>query len=88
MFDSIAAAVPVVATAGGFVADLVAREELGIVVPPADVRAVAAAIRRLLADDAFYRRCVSNLERVRPRFAWDIVTRPLVDALDRWKQES
>ena len=88
LFDAIAARVPVVATAGGFAADLVDRETLGIVVPPDDVAAVAGAIRHLLTDDSFYARCVSNLERVRPRFAWSIVTRPLVDAIDRWKQES
>ncbi len=86
LFDAIAAAVPVVATAGGFAAELVERERLGIIVPPGDVDAVAAAIRRLLTDDVFYARCVSSLERVRPQFAWDIVTRPLVDAIQRWKR--
>ena len=86
MFDAIAAAVPVVATSGGFAADLVERETLGIVVAPGDVEGVARAIRVLLTDDAFYARCVSNLERVRPGFSWDIVTRPLIDALYRWKQ--
>lgn len=84
-FDALAALVPVIATAGGYVADLVERERLGIVVPPGDVAAVAVAIRRLLTDDAFYARCVSSLERVRPLFAWSIVTRPLVDAIQRWK---
>ena len=85
-FDALAASVPVVATAGGFVADLVEKETLGIVVPPGDVDAVAAAIRTLITDDAFHARCVSNLERVRPRFSWDIVTRPLVEVLERWKR--
>lgn len=86
LFDAIAAAVPVIATAGGFAADLVASERLGIVVPPDDSAAVAEAIRRLLTDDDFYSSCVLSLERVRPRFAWSIVTRPLVDAIQRWKR--
>lgn len=86
-FDAIAAAVPVIATAGGFASDLVASDGLGIVVPPGDPSAVAAAIQRLLTDDAFYARCVSGLEQVRPRFAWDIVTRPLVEAMDAWKRQ-
>ena len=87
LFDAIAAGVPVVATERGFAADLVAREGLGIVVPPADADAVARAIRRLLTDDAFHAACVANLERIRPRFAWEVVTRPLVDAVNRWQTQ-
>ena len=84
LFDAIAAGIPVIATEKGFAADLVARERLGIVVPPEDVRAVADAIRKLLTDDVFHAACVMNLERVRPRYAWDVVTRPLADAVTRW----
>jgi glycosyltransferase involved in cell wall biosynthesis len=85
LFDAIGAAVPVIATEEGFAAELVAREGLGIVVPPGDVAAVADAIRRLLTDDALHATCVSNLERIRPRFAWPEVTRPLVEAVSRWQ---
>jgi glycosyltransferase involved in cell wall biosynthesis len=84
LFDAIATATPVIATEEGFAAELVAREGLGIIVPPADVDAVAQAIRRLLQDDVFRAQCVSNLERIRPLFAWDVVTRPLVEAVQRW----
>lgn len=85
LFDAIAAGVPVVATAGGFAAELVEQEGLGIVVPPGNTDAVVAAIRRLLTDDAFFSACVQNLERLRPRFAWEVVTRPLVDAILKWQ---
>ncbi|HEX9501256.1 MAG TPA: glycosyltransferase [Thermoanaerobaculia bacterium] len=85
LFDAIGAAVPVIATEEGFAAELVASEGLGVVVPPGDVAAVAAAIRRLLEDDTFHAACVSNLERIRPRFAWPVVTRPLVEAVSRWQ---
>jgi glycosyltransferase involved in cell wall biosynthesis len=88
VFDAIAAAVPVVATEKGFAADLVRQEQLGIVVPPSDAGAVAAAVRRLLTDDVFYSRCVDNLERIRPRFAWEVVTRPLVDAVVTWQKRA
>lgn len=88
LFDAIAAGVPVVATERGFAADLVAREGLGIVVPPSDVAAVAGAVRRLLTDDAFHASCVQNLERIRPRFAWEVVTRPLVDAVIEWQRQA
>jgi glycosyltransferase involved in cell wall biosynthesis len=88
LFDAIAAGVPVVATERGFAAELVAREGLGIVVPPSDREAVARAIRRLLTDDAFHMQCVDNLVRIRPRFAWEVVTRPLVDAVSEWQKQS
>jgi glycosyltransferase involved in cell wall biosynthesis len=84
LFDAIAAGVPVIATERGFAAQLVADEGLGIVVPAEDVRAVAQAIRRLLMDDVFRSACVMNLERVRPRYAWEVVTRPLTDAVQAW----
>lgn len=84
LFDAIAAGVPVVATAGGFAAELVERERLGLVVAAEDTGAVAAAIRRLLTDDEMYTGCVKNLERIRPQYAWDVVTRPLVSAIMQW----
>ncbi len=86
LFDAIAAAVPVVATRGGFAAELVEREALGIVVPPEDADAVKEAVRRLLTDDEFHTECVQRLERLRPRFAWDVVTRPLVEAMMQWQK--
>jgi glycosyltransferase involved in cell wall biosynthesis len=85
LFDAIAAGVPVVASAGGFAAELVEKEGLGIVVPPDDVTAVMNAIRRLLTDDEVHSACVQNLETIRPRFAWDVVTRPLVDQITQWQ---
>jgi glycosyltransferase involved in cell wall biosynthesis len=88
LFDAIAAGVPVVATESGFAAELVEREGLGIVVPPLDAGAVAGAIRRLLTDDTFHESCVRNLERIRPRFAWEVVTRPLVEAVSRWQKQA
>lgn len=85
LFDAIAAGTPVVASAGGFAADLVERERLGIVVPPGDTDAVTRAIRKLLTDDEMHASCVKNLERIRPQYAWQVVTRPLVDAIMKWQ---
>jgi glycosyltransferase involved in cell wall biosynthesis len=87
LFDAIAAATPVITTEEGFAAELVARHGLGLVVPPSDVAAVAAAIERLLRDDVFHAACVSNLERVRPQFAWPVAVQPLIEKLNRWKQQ-
>lgn len=85
LFDAISAAIPVVATEEGFAAELVEREGLGVVVPPGDVGAVVRAMRLLLTDDGFYTRCVENLERIRPQFAWEVVAQPLVDAVMEWR---
>lgn len=85
LFDAIAASIPVIATAGGFAAELVEQEGLGIVVPPGDVAAVSDAIRRLLSDDEIYSRCVKGLKRIQPQYAWEEVTRPLVRAIMLWQ---
>jgi len=87
LFDAIAAAVPVITTENGFAAELVAAEGLGVVVPASDAAAVADGIERLIRDDAFYARCVSNLIRIQPRFAWDAVTRPLIEAINEWQRQ-
>ncbi len=84
LFDAIAAGIPVIATEKGYAAELVESEGLGVVVPPEDAGAVARAIRRLLTDDVFRLACVFNLERVRPRFAWEVVTRPLTKIVSAW----
>ena len=84
LFDAIWCAVPVVATRGGFAAELVEREGLGVVVAPEDKRDVADAIARILHDDVFRAACVENLRRVRGRFSWSRVTAPLVERILPW----
>ncbi len=85
LFDAIWCSLPMVATEGGFAADLIAKESLGVVVRPSDVDSVADGMRRLLTDDAFHAACVSNLDRIRPRYQWDAVVRPLVEAISQWQ---
>lgn len=86
LFDAIWAGLPVVATRGGFAAELVEQESCGLVVEPEDAGGVANALEKLLRDDGFRRSCVLNLERIRPRFLWERVTAPLVDALREWQK--
>ena len=89
LFDALAAGIPVITTEKGFAAELVRAEGLGLVVPPGDVEAVRQAITRMMTDDVFHAACVSALARVRTRFAWPVVTAPLIEALTQWqKQES
>lgn len=84
LFDAIWCSVPVVATRGGFAAELVEREGLGVVVAPGDAGEVAAAIGRILRDDAFRSACVENLGRMRSRFSWSRVAAPLVERILPW----
>lgn len=86
LFDAIWCGIPIVATKGGFAADLVEREGLGIVVPPGDVARVADAIATLLLDDALRSRSVSAFEGLRARFLWREVCKPLLDAIDELLQ--
>ncbi|HET7712860.1 MAG TPA: glycosyltransferase family 4 protein, partial [Thermoanaerobaculia bacterium] len=88
LFDAITAGVPVVTTEEGFAAELVEKEDLGLVVPPDDTAAVAEAVRKLLTDDGLYLRCVENLQRMRPRFAWEVVTGPLIEKISEWQTQA
>lgn len=81
LFDAIAFGLPLIATRGGWSADLVEDHGLGLVVDPGSVESVAMAIRRLVEDDALHASCVRNLESLRPRFAWRDVVRPLAEAV-------
>jgi glycosyltransferase involved in cell wall biosynthesis len=81
LFDAIWCGVPVVATEGGFAADLVDKEELGIVVPPEDSARVADAIEKILQDDDFRMRSVTRLREQRDRYRWSDVCSPLVEAI-------
>src|SRR5207302_10933807 len=66
---------PVVAGAVGGLLDLVVDGETGLLVPPRDVAALRAALRRLLADQELRRRLGENARRrAREHFSWDRVT--------------
>lgn len=62
LMEAMACGVPVLATYVGGVAELVVPEETGLLVPPADSRALSAAIARYF-DDVELRRKVSRLGR-------------------------
>ncbi len=82
LFDSIWCGVPVIASRGGFAAELVEREGLGIVVEPGDVSGVSEAIVTLLQDDEMRTRSVSALTALRRRYQWSEVCKPLLAAIE------
>jgi glycosyltransferase involved in cell wall biosynthesis len=77
VLDYLWAARPIVTTSGDVFGDLVAAEELGIVVPPDDVEALRAALHRLLTDADFAAGCRERIDALRPTLTWRAVTDPL-----------
>lgn len=82
LFDAIWCAIPVVATTGGFAADLVEKEKLGIVVAPEDVSSVADAIQAIVTDDVLRSSAVAALVEVRDRYRWSEVCLPIIEAIE------
>ena len=79
--EALARGLPVVATATGAIPDLVG-DEAGLVVPPGDVRALTAALSRIIDDAALRARCAAGAQRVRERLpGWDAAAGQLETAL-------
>ena len=75
---------PVVAGAVGGLLDLVVDGETGVLVPPRDVRALRAALERLLGDRELRQRLgAAARERIKERFAWPAVTDATLAAYER-----
>jgi GT2 family glycosyltransferase/glycosyltransferase involved in cell wall biosynthesis len=79
VLDYVWASLPIVATAGDSLANLIDSENIGLTVPPGDVDALEEALFRLIDDGAFRKSCRENLAGVAPRFLWSAVLRPLLE---------
>jgi glycosyltransferase involved in cell wall biosynthesis len=77
LLDCFWAGLPVVATRGDALGNLVEQRELGRAVAPGDVAAWASAIDELLGDKKIYKRAQSAIDDVRTEFLWPRVTEPL-----------
>ncbi len=75
--EAMACGVPVVATTGGALPEVVGRDgETGLLVPPDDPGALAAAIGRMLDDPELRARLgAAGRERVLGRFTWKVTAR-------------
>lgn len=76
--DLIWGELPFICTHGDVLAEEVAREGWGLVVPEGDAPALARAIERLLDDRELHARCRANLAAARPRLQWSETLKPLV----------
>jgi glycosyltransferase involved in cell wall biosynthesis len=73
----------VISTPTGAIGDLVG-EDAGLLVPPGDVDALAAALSRVLDDEALRRRLRAGAARARTRLrTWDDASARMADVLER-----
>jgi glycosyltransferase involved in cell wall biosynthesis len=79
ILDYLWARLPIVATAGDSMADLIETEELGATARPDDVDSLVDALDRLLGDPALRSQCRDNIDRVAARFDWSACLEPLVE---------
>ena len=81
--EALARGLPVVSTSTGAIADLVGTEA-GVVVPPGDRAAFAAALTRVLVDADLRARLAAGARRVRDRLpTWDDAAARMADVLTR-----
>jgi hypothetical protein len=79
ILDYLWAGVPIVATAGDALADVIESKSLGVTVPPGDVAALEDALFRVIDDEEFATLCRKNIATVAPQFRWSEVLTPLLE---------
>jgi glycosyltransferase involved in cell wall biosynthesis len=82
--EAMACGIPVVGSAVGGLLDSVAHRSMGLLVPPRDPDAVAAAIGHLLDNPSLrVHMGAEAAARVRQEFTWDLVARSTLDVYER-----
>lgn len=82
MLDYIWAGLPIVATAGDSFANLITLQEIGLVVPPRDSQALAAAILQIIDNDKMAKKMKKNLSMIRGQFYWEKVIQPINEIVE------
>lgn len=77
VLDNLWCGVPVIATEGDVLADLIRDEGIGVTVPPGDTEAVAAAVDHLLRREES-RQVRGRIAAVARRYTWEQAAEPLV----------
>lgn len=79
ILDYLWAGLPIVSTAGDTFAQIIAEQNLGIVVPPEEPDALAAALEKALYDAGAQSAFRENVTRFRETMTWSETLKPLVD---------
>jgi len=75
LLEAMSYRVPVIGSAIGGITDIIADGETGLLVPPEDSAAIAAAVQRIASEPALAERLAdAGSRRVRERFGWDAIT--------------
>lgn len=83
VLDYFWAGLPVIATTGDALSELVERRGLGLTVAPGDVDGFAEALRRMLEEPLLVEECKRRIAELRPELTWARV----LDPLDRFCSE-
>lgn len=86
VLDYLWAGLPVVATRGDTMAELVEREGLGRTAAPGDVEGFASACRELLDDAAAHAAARARIAELAPKLSWEQTARPLIEWCSRVHQ--
>jgi glycosyltransferase involved in cell wall biosynthesis len=80
LLEAMSRGTPVVASDIGGITDIVTHDRTGVLVPPGDPAALAAAIQRLATDPALWRRLAeAGRRRFHEHFSWTAIAR-------RWEE--
>lgn len=79
ILDYLWASLPVVATAGDSLADLIESAGVGLTVPPGDVDALEEALFQLLSDPERIAACKANMSGLTDQLRWSVTLRPLIE---------
>ncbi len=87
ILDYLWAGLPIISTRGDYFADLIARKNLGIVVPENDVQAVKEAILSLIEDPTRREEIKENISEILPQFHWDEVVKPIHQMIQNFSKQ-
>ena len=79
ILDYLWTGLPILATEGDSLSQMVKEHGLGLTVPPEDVDALVSAIKRLRKDGDLYKTCKTNVEVLAPDMTWEKALAPIVD---------
>jgi glycosyltransferase involved in cell wall biosynthesis len=84
LFEYMGLAKPIVASDLEQIGEVIDHERTGLLCPPGDASAAAAAVARLLGDEPLRRRLGEGaLEEARTTYSWTAHARRILDALER-----